>query len=242
MLRCLAVMLLCVPTFAQVRHVTVQSLRQTDKQVTYRVVNESSQPLTSYTVGIDLTYADGTVIRAEVSGEFGPSGHPIAPGSAFEQVYPLGGSMHGKVSKVDLVPLVAIYGDGAAEAQDAAVFHRIADHRVMVEKAKAILADAVQQAVSDQADAHPGTKASALVKAAIERSDAETAGPGHKVIIVGKTPIQPDRSLLEDAVKYLEGLKGNPNEREELTKYLATEQRELNEYRSFSKVRLGGAQ
>jgi hypothetical protein len=239
MLKYLVVTLLCAPTFAQVEHITVQSLRQTDKEVTYQVVNESSQPLTSYTIGVDLTYGDGTVIRAEVSGEFGPSGHPIAPGATFKQVYPLDGSMHGKVSKVDLVPLVAIYGDGTAEAQDSAVFHRIADHRVMVEKAKTILVDAARQALGDQTDQHPSGKALASVKAAIERSDAETAGPGHKIIIVGKTPIQPDQGLLKGAVTYLEGLKGNLNEREELTNYLAREQRELDEYRSFAKVRPG---
>ena len=88
---------LCVSAFAQVKHVTVQIVSQTDKEITYRIVNESSQPLTSYTVGIDLTYFDGAVIRSEVSGEFSPSG-PIAPGAVFEQLYPLGGSMHGKVS------------------------------------------------------------------------------------------------------------------------------------------------
>jgi hypothetical protein len=240
--RFLVVMLLCMPTFAQVKHVTVQSLRQTDQKVTYRVVNESSQPLTSYTVAVDLTYIDGVVIRAEVSGEFGPSGHPIAAGASFEQVYPLDGSMHGKVLKVDLVPLVAIYGDGTAEAQDSAVFHRIADHRVMVEKAKTILVDATRQALSDQTDQHPSVRALVLVKAAIERSDAETAGPGHKIIVLGKTPIQPDEGLLKDAVAYLEGLKRSPNEREALSSYLAREQRQLDGYRSFANVRLGDVQ
>jgi hypothetical protein len=240
MSKCLVMMLLCVPTFAQVKHVAVQSVRQTEKEVTYQVVNESSQPVTSYTVGVDLTYGDGAVIRAEVSGEFGPSGHPIARGAAFEQVYPLGGSMHGKVLKVDLVPLVAIYSDGTAEAQDSAVFHRIADHRVMVEKAKMILVDAARQALGDETERHPSATALALVRAAIDRSDAETAGPAHKIIVVGKTPIQPDESLLKDAATYLEGLKQSPNEREELTSYLASEQRELEECRSSAGVRLGG--
>ena len=184
---------LCVSAFAQVKHVTVQIVSQTDKEITYRIVNESSQPLTSYTVGIDLTYFDGAVIRSEVSGEFSPSG-PIAPGAVFEQLYPLGGSMHGKVSKVDLVPLVAIYQDGTAEAENPAVFHRIADHRVMVQKAHEISVSAVQQALSDPTDGHPSAKALALVKAAIAQSDAESAGPGHKIIIAGKTPIQPDGS------------------------------------------------
>lgn len=242
MLRYVAVLLLSVSAFAQVKHVTVQVLRQSDSEIAYRVVNESSQPLTSYTVGIDLTYVDGAAVRSEVSGEFAPSGHPIAPGAAFEQVYPLGGSIHGKVSKVDLVPLVAIYGDGSAEAQNSAVFHRIADHRVMVQKAHEISAGAIQQALSDETDEHPSARALALVKAALDKSDSETAGPGHKRIIVGKTPMQPDEGLLRDAIAYLERLKGSPNEREKLTSYLATEQRKLDQSRSFAQVRLGGAQ
>lgn len=242
MVRCIAVVLMSVSAFAQVKHISLQTLRQTDNEVTYRIVNESSQPLTSYTIGIDLTHVDGVVIRSEVSGEFGPAGHPLAPGAAFEQVYPLTGSMHGKVSKVDLAPLVAIYGDGSAEAQDSAVFHKIADHRVMVQKAHEISVGALQQALSDPTDEHPSDKALALVKAALDKSDAETAGPGHKVITIGKTPMQPDEGLLRDAIRYLEGLKGSPNEREGLTSYLATEQRKLNESRSFAQVRLGGAQ
>lgn len=231
---------LCMSAFAQVKHVTVQIVSQTDKEVTYQIVNESRQPLTSYTVGIDLTYFDGAVIRSEVSGEFSPPGPPIAPGTAFEQRYPLGGSMHGKVSKVDLVPLVAIYQDGTAEAENPTVFHRIADHRVMVQKAHEISVGAIQQALSDPTDGHPSVKALALVKAAIAQSEAETAGPGHKIIIAGKTPIQPDELLLKDTVRYLEGLTESPNEREGLTQYLASEEGKLNQSRSFAQVRLGG--
>ena len=108
----------------------------------------------------------------------------------------------------------------------------------MVQKAHEISVSAVQQALSDPTDGHPSAKALALVKAAIAQSDAESAGPGHKIIIAGKTPIQPDGSLLKDTVAYLEGLKGSPNERDELTKYLASEEGKVNQSRSFAQVRL----
>jgi hypothetical protein len=225
-----------VPT--QVKHLKVLVIRQTDRQVTYRVVNEYDQPLTSYTVGIDFTYGDGTTNRAEVSGEW--TRHPIDPGASFEQSYPLDGNrLHGLATSVSIVPLVAIYGDGTAEATDEATLHRIADHRVMVQKAHEVIVAAVQQALND---AHPSAKALAAVKAAIAQSDAATAGPGHKIIVVGKTPIQPDEGLLKDAVKYLEGVQGNSDERGELSKYLATEQEKLNQARGFAQVHVGGVQ
>ena len=225
-----------VPT--QVKHITVLVIRQADRQVTYRVVNEYDQPLTSYTIGIDSTYGDGTTSRAEVSGEW--TRHPIAPGGSFEQTYPLDGNqIHGLATGVSILPLVAIYGDGTVEATDHATVHRIADHHVMVQKAHEVIVAAVQQALND---AHPSAKALAAVKAAIAQSDAATAGSGHKIVVVGKTPIQPDEGLLKDAVKYLKGVRGNSDERGELSKYLATEQEKLNQARGFAQVRVGRVQ
>lgn len=221
-----------------VEHIAVQIVRQSPQQVTYQVVNQYNQPLTSYTVGIDFTYADGTSSRTEVSGEW--ARHPIAAGASFEQTYPLDGDrLHGPATNVSIVPLVAIYADGTAEATDRATLHRIADHRVMVRKAHEIIVDAVQQALNDP---HPSAKALAAVKAAVAQSDAETAGPGHKVIVVGQTPIQPDEGLLNDAAKYLEGMQRVSDERKELSKYLATEQEKLSQPREFANVRVGGVQ
>ena len=226
-----------VPT--QVKHITVLVIRQTDRQVTYRVVNEYDQPLTSYTIGIDFTYGDGTTSRAEVSGEW--TRHRIAPGASFEQTYPLDGDqLHGVATSVSIVPLVAIYGDGTAEATDQAKFHRIADHRVMVQKAHEIIVAAVQEALNDP---HPSAKALSAVRAAIAQSEGASANTkGHKVIVVGKTPIQPDEGLLKDTVKYLEGMQNNSDERAELSKYLGTEQEKLNQARGFAQVHVGGVQ
>jgi hypothetical protein len=231
--RLLVTLMLCAAAAtAQVKQVTAQLVSQTDKAITYRITNESRQAMAAYTLGIDIVYADGHTAHSEQSEDFGPTREGIAAGVAREATLGYGTSpAHGRIVQVTLTPLVAIYHDGSAEAQDAAVFHRIADHRVMVAKALEEITSAIQQALSDRTDEHPSIKAATLIEADIKTSDAETAGPkGTKRMVAGKTPIQPDESFLTDAVKRLQQLRTSPDEREELTKYLASKQEKLHEY------------
>lgn len=213
------VSLLSVAGFAQI-HFTVQELNRTEQGFTYRVTNESPQPIRVFTVGIDITYADAQSFHSEQSIRIQKL---IAPGASYEMAY-VGDSRHGQIAKVELRPLVAIYADKSHEAVDSATYHRIADVETANTKAIEVTVNAIKQALANPSDAHPATAASATIEKAIADARTATASPwpGVRRIVVGQ-PVQPDEHRMQEALAQLQGI----TTRDELEKYLGKLQAEL---------------
>jgi hypothetical protein len=222
-MRCLsnfASMILLLPAagFAQI-HFSVQELNRSEHEFTHRITNESTRPIRAYTVGIDITYADGRSDHSEQSIRLQK---PIAPGASYEMPYS-GDIRRGQITKLELRPLVAIYADKSHEEVDAATYHRIADMEMAQIKACESAVNAIRRALADPSDQNPAATASAAIHKDLVDSLAATAGPhGIKRIVAGQ-PVQPDEYTMRESLAELDRI----TTREDLKKYFDKLQTEL---------------
>jgi hypothetical protein len=201
-LKLLALLSVCaVPSLAQVHGIGVQVVSQAQSGITYQVVNQGTKPLTAYTVGIDVTYADGHSFHSEES----VREKPIAPGASYTHLMAYTrDAVHGEITDVRLAPLVAIYSDQTYEAVDSATYHRVADIEVSRTKAINVALKAIQQSLADGTDPRPA------IEEALKESREATASPfpGVRHIVAGR-PVQPDDQKLEQILADLHTINGN---------------------------------
>jgi hypothetical protein len=228
-------------------HMTVMVTGWRGPDIIYRITNNANQPLTAYTIRIERIYDDGEPVINEYSVGFGPSEPGILPGESYEGTtrLDLSNGEHGGIVKYTVIPLVAIYKNGTAEATDLAAFHRIADVRVRTLKALEVSVGAIQQALSD-GSADPAAKAALLIQEQIKQIQSTYGPGGHKVLIEG-APIQPNEHDLKDVVTNLNqagrrAAQENMSERQYFEKYLSDLETKLNAYREYANVHLGGVQ
>ena len=148
---------------------SVKNLDMSRNTALVEILNTSNKDIAAYTVAVEAVYANGYKAKSELMQDYGPTltarGEGLHPNATNVQSTSWQAEPTTSLVTVNVKVTAVVYADRTDDNNDPDALGRVVEHRNSTAMMSHKSVEALETALSDQTNEHPGAKAAAIMNA-----------------------------------------------------------------------------